>query len=77
MAEQTLLRDGGGVIAGGRPGATMRGPTSQRELAGTSFSFRLPMDSSLLPSITRTAFSMILPSAGLITVPPTRDIFSA
>src|SRR5438045_8544381 len=33
--------------------------------------------SILSPSITTVAFGITLPSAGLITVPPTREIFSA
>src|SRR5882724_5927506 len=44
---------------------------------GTPASRRLATLSILSTSITRTAFSMILPSAGLITVPPTSESFSA
>src|SRR5690349_1387071 len=44
---------------------------------GTPLSLRLATLSILLPLITTTAFSIRLPSAGLMTVPPTREIFWA
>src|SRR5713101_7458629 len=45
------------------------------EPVGAVVSLRHPAIRS--PSITKMSFLNILPSAGLITVPPTREIFSA
>ena len=44
---------------------------------GTSLSRRVPMLAMRFPSSTSTALGMILPSWGLMTVPPTSAIFSA
>src|SRR5205823_6925936 len=44
---------------------------------GTPASRRLATLSIFSPSIRSTAFSMVLPSAGLMIVPPTSESFSA
>src|SRR3982751_2862870 len=49
----------------------------RREPPGTPLWLRLATLSILSPLITTTAFSTSFPSDGLITVPPTSEIFSA
>src|SRR5438067_11356739 len=51
--------------------------STQRDPTGTPLSLRLATLSILSPLITTTAFSIVLPPAGLMTVPPTREIFCA
>jgi hypothetical protein len=66
LAEQRRAVNGADVP---RIGAGRLDPT------GTPLSLRLATLSILSPLTTTTAFSIVLPSAGLITVPPTSDVF--